>query len=133
MFAISDAPVCAAQSVSIVGASLEESIGVHCRVNADPSDVEFEWIFSNSGERIESASSHGQYNIEADGPNGFIGKCAGIDQRTFVCVNDMCFVLSPAGRDQTMDHLIICGASTNADYVDQILRNHEMSTTAIFN
>lgn len=74
LFAISDAPVCATQSVSIVGASLEESIGVHCRVNADPSDVEFEWVFSNSGERIESTSSHGQYSIESDGANGFIGK-----------------------------------------------------------
>lgn len=73
LYIVSDAPVCAAQSVTIVGASLEESVGVHCRVNADPSDVEFEWIFSNSGERIES-SSHGQYNIESDGANGFVGK-----------------------------------------------------------
>lgn len=70
----SDAPVCAAQSVTIVGASLEESVVVHCRVNADPPDVEFEWIFSNSGERIES--SHGQYNIESDVTNGFVGECA---------------------------------------------------------
>ena len=61
--------------MSIVGASLEESVGVHCRVNADPADVEFEWIFSNSNERIES--QHGQYNIEANGASGFIGKFNG--------------------------------------------------------
>lgn len=67
--------MCATQTVNIVGASLEESIGVHCRVHADPSEVEFEWIFSNSNERLESASSHGQYNIEANGANGFVGKC----------------------------------------------------------
>lgn len=64
--------MCAASSVNIVGASLEESVGVHCRVNADPSDVEFEWIFSNSGERIEAP--HGQYNIEPNNANGSIGE-----------------------------------------------------------
>lgn len=87
----SDAPVCAAQSVTIVGASLEESVGVHCRVNADPPDVEFEWIFSNSGERIES--SHGQYNIESDVTNGFVGECASdrwtkwsFDKEVLICL-----------------------------------------------
>lgn len=44
--------------MSVVGASLDESITVPCRVNADPPDVEFEWSFSSSGERYEVPAGH---------------------------------------------------------------------------
>lgn len=63
-----DSPVCAASSVTIVGASIEESISVPCRVNADPPDVEFEWSFSSSGERFEVP--HGHYTTVQDNGNG---------------------------------------------------------------
>lgn len=53
-----DSPVCAESTVSVVGASLDESITVPCRVNADPPDVEFEWSFSSSGERYEVPAGH---------------------------------------------------------------------------
>lgn len=61
---ITDSPVCAASSVTVVGASLDESISVPCRVNADPPDVEFEWSFSTSGERFEVP--HGHYTTVQD-------------------------------------------------------------------
>lgn len=50
-----DAPVCVAGAavVLMVGASLEESVAVPCRVAADPPDVAFEWTFTSSGERFE--------------------------------------------------------------------------------
>lgn len=59
-----DSPVCVESTVSIVGASLDESISVPCRVNADPPDVEFEWSFSSSGERFEVP--HGHYTTVQD-------------------------------------------------------------------
>lgn len=63
-----DAPVCTTPSVTVVGASLEESISVPCRVIADPSDITFEWTFSSSGERFEVP--HGHYTTVQDGNNG---------------------------------------------------------------
>lgn len=81
-----DSPVCAVSSVTVIGASIEESISVPCRVNADPPDVEFEWSFSSSGERFEVPHGHyttvqdnngdaGAAAMAADSPpsNGFIG------------------------------------------------------------
>lgn len=68
---LSDSPVCAASAVTIVGASLEESISVPCRINADPPDVEFEWSFSSSGERFEVP--HGHYTTVQDTGNKPIG------------------------------------------------------------
>ncbi|KAG4067835.1 hypothetical protein HA402_010521, partial [Bradysia odoriphaga] len=62
------APVCITPSVTVVGASLEESISVPCRVIADPSDVTFEWTFSSSGERFEVP--HGHYTTVQDGNSG---------------------------------------------------------------
>lgn len=59
-----DSPVCVESSVSVVGASLDESISIPCRVNADPPDVEFEWSFSSSGERFEVP--HGHYTTVQD-------------------------------------------------------------------
>lgn len=59
-----DSPVCVESTVVIVGASLDESISVPCRVNADPPDVEFEWSFSSSGERFEVP--HGHYTTVQD-------------------------------------------------------------------
>lgn len=59
-----DSPVCAESTVSMVGASLDESISIPCRVNADPPDVEFEWSFSSSGERFEVP--HGHYTTVQD-------------------------------------------------------------------
>lgn len=55
---LTDSPVCAASSVTIVGASLEESVSIPCRINADPPDAEFEWSFSSSGERFEVPQGH---------------------------------------------------------------------------
>lgn len=63
-FQIADSPVCAESTVSVVGASLDESISIPCRVNADPPDVEFEWTFSSSGERFEVP--HGHYTTVQD-------------------------------------------------------------------
>lgn len=62
-----DSPVCVASSIAVVGASIEESISVPCRVNADPPDVEFEWSFSSSGERFEVP--HGHYTTVQDNGN----------------------------------------------------------------
>lgn len=44
--------------VTVIGASLDESIVISCRVSADPSNVDFEWTFSNSGERFEVPAGH---------------------------------------------------------------------------
>lgn len=67
-----DSPVCVEPAVSVVGASLDESISIPCRVNADPPDVEFEWSFSSSGERFEVP--HGHYttiqDVSMNGQNG---------------------------------------------------------------
>lgn len=54
----SDAPVCISSSVTIVGASIDESVAIACRISADPPKVSFEWTFSNSGERYEVPSGH---------------------------------------------------------------------------
>lgn len=64
MNAYIDSPVCVESSVTVVGASLDESISIPCRVNADPPDVEFEWSFSSSGERFEVP--HGHYTTIQD-------------------------------------------------------------------
>ncbi|XP_033218272.1 B-cell receptor CD22-like [Belonocnema kinseyi] len=58
------APVCKTKEVTIIGASLEESVKVRCEVDADPADVGFTWEFNNSGENFEGASS------KLDGNNG---------------------------------------------------------------
>lgn len=57
-FSPADAPVCISSSVTIVGASIDESVAIPCRISADPSKVSFEWTFSNSGERYEVPSGH---------------------------------------------------------------------------
>jgi hypothetical protein len=44
--------------VTIVGASIDESVAIACRISADPPKVSFEWTFSNSGERYEVPSGH---------------------------------------------------------------------------
>lgn len=64
LFIFSDSPVCAESTVSMVGASLDESISISCRVNADPPDVQFEWSFSSSGEHFEVP--HGHYTTVQD-------------------------------------------------------------------
>lgn len=57
-YSLTDAPVCINSGVTVVGASLDESVKIGCRVSADPSKVSFEWTFSNSGERFEVPSGH---------------------------------------------------------------------------
>lgn len=65
---IPDAPVCAPSNVPLIGASLEESVTILCRVTADPPNIQFEWTFSSSGERFEVPA--GQYTTVQDGnPN----------------------------------------------------------------
>lgn len=61
--------MCAAASVTIVGASLEESVSIPCRINADPPDAEFEWSFSSSGERFEVPQGHFTTVHETNGGN----------------------------------------------------------------
>ncbi|XP_055848282.1 uncharacterized protein LOC129913564 isoform X2 [Episyrphus balteatus] len=52
------APVCSTTTVTVVGASIEESVPIPCRVNSDPPEIEFEWTFSSSGEHFEVPSGH---------------------------------------------------------------------------
>lgn len=54
--------------MSIVGASLDESVSIPCRVSADPPNVIFEWTFSSSGERFEVPPGH--YTTAQDLNNG---------------------------------------------------------------
>lgn len=56
--------MCKAKEVTIIGASLEESVKVRCEVDADPNEVEFVWEFNNSGENFEVAP------VKFDGNNG---------------------------------------------------------------
>lgn len=44
---------------------MEESVSILCRVTADPSNIQFEWTFSSSGERFEVPP--GQYTTVQDG------------------------------------------------------------------
>lgn len=70
LFPPTDAPVCISSSVTIVGASIDESVAIACRISADPPKVSFEWTFSNSGERYEVPSGHyttiQNFNTETD-------------------------------------------------------------------
>lgn len=52
------------KEVTIIGASLEESVKVRCEVDADPNEVDFVWEFNNSGENFEVAPA------KFDGNNG---------------------------------------------------------------
>ncbi|XP_066591328.1 protein turtle homolog A-like [Prorops nasuta] len=58
------APVCKSKEMTIIGASLEESVRVRCEVDADPGEVDFVWEFNNSGENFEVAPA------KFDGNNG---------------------------------------------------------------
>ncbi|KAG7204013.1 hypothetical protein KM043_001875 [Ampulex compressa] len=62
------APVCKTREVTIIGASLEESVKVRCEVDADPSEVDFVWEFNNSGENFEVAPA------KFDGNNGTLSE-----------------------------------------------------------
>lgn len=62
---IADAPVCAPSNIALIGASLDESVSILCRVTADPPNIQFEWTFSSSGERFEVPP--GQYTTVQDG------------------------------------------------------------------
>lgn len=53
-----DAPVCTASQITVVGASLEESVPILCHVSSDPPEINFEWTFSSSGEHFEVPSGH---------------------------------------------------------------------------
>lgn len=64
------APVCKAKEMTIIGASLEESVKVRCEVDADPNEVEFVWEFNNSGENFEVAPA------KFDGNNGTTSELA---------------------------------------------------------
>ncbi|XP_050293080.1 hemicentin-1 isoform X2 [Anthonomus grandis grandis] len=48
------APVCTNSEATIIGASLDEVLKVHCQVSADPADVTFQWQFNNSGESFDA-------------------------------------------------------------------------------
>ena len=64
IFLLTVAPTCKYKEVTIIGASLEESVRVRCEVEADPAQVEFVWEFNNSGENFEVAPA------KVDGNNG---------------------------------------------------------------
>lgn len=57
--------MCAPSNIPLIGASLEESVSILCRVTADPPNIQFEWTFSSSGERFEVPP--GQYTTVQDG------------------------------------------------------------------
>ncbi|CAG9764806.1 unnamed protein product [Ceutorhynchus assimilis] len=48
------APVCREPDITVIGASLDETLKVHCDVSADPTDVTFLWQFNNSGESFDA-------------------------------------------------------------------------------
>lgn len=54
--------------MALIGASMEESVSIPCRISADPPNVHFEWTFSSSGERFEVPS--GQYTTVQDNGGG---------------------------------------------------------------
>jgi hypothetical protein len=54
--------------VTIIGASLEESVRVRCEVEADPAEVDFVWEFNNSGENFDVALA------KFDGNNGTLSE-----------------------------------------------------------
>lgn len=57
------APVCRTASTVIVGASLDETVRVHCAVDADPRDVRFTWRLTNSADTFEvSPQKTGPHN-----------------------------------------------------------------------
>lgn len=58
------APVCKTKEVTIIGASIDESVKIRCEVEADPNEVDFVWEFNNSGENFELAPA------KFDGNNG---------------------------------------------------------------
>ncbi|XP_011303548.1 nephrin-like [Fopius arisanus] len=58
------APVCKTKEVTVIGASLDESVRIRCEVEADPSEVDFIWEFNNSGENFELGPA------KVDGNNG---------------------------------------------------------------
>ncbi|XP_008211195.1 hemicentin-2 isoform X1 [Nasonia vitripennis] len=62
------APICKNKEVTIIGASLEESVRVRCEVEADPGEVEFVWEFNYSGENFEVAPA------KFDGNNGTLSE-----------------------------------------------------------
>lgn len=70
--------------MTVVGASLEESVPIPCRVNSDPPEIEFEWTFSSSGEHFEVPS--GQYATVVQETTN-----TGSTHRTFIELNDTLF------------------------------------------
>lgn len=70
--------------MTVVGASLEESVPIPCRVNSDPPEIEFEWTFSSSGEHFEVPS--GQYATVVQETTN-----TGSTHRTFIELNDTHF------------------------------------------
>lgn len=83
-----DAPVCTSSVVMLVGASLEESVSVPCRVNADPPDVDFEWTFSSSGERFEVPHGHYTTLHDNNGNNNSRNNHGDSSRSTFVQPNE---------------------------------------------
>lgn len=58
-------PVCKETDITIIGASLDEAVKVHCDVSADPSDVTFQWQMNNSGESFDVQPQ--RFNASATG------------------------------------------------------------------
>lgn len=65
MFGFLDSPVCKETDITIIGASLDEAVKVHCDVSADPSDVTFQWQMNNSGESFDVQPQ--RFNASATG------------------------------------------------------------------
>ncbi|XP_052133369.1 uncharacterized protein LOC113217719 [Frankliniella occidentalis] len=58
-----DAPVCRSAVPVVVGASLDETVRVHCAVDADPKDVRFTWRLTNNADTFEvSPQKTGPHN-----------------------------------------------------------------------
>lgn len=53
-----DAPTCKPNQIRVHGIAKSEKASISCAVEANPSDVTFRWLFNNSAESIDVASSH---------------------------------------------------------------------------
>ena len=51
-FFITDVPICASPEPVIYGVSKNELVNIVCKVEANPSEVQFKWTFNNSAELI---------------------------------------------------------------------------------
>ncbi|XP_014218538.1 synaptogenesis protein syg-2-like isoform X2 [Copidosoma floridanum] len=86
------APICKSKDVTIIGASLDESVRVRCEVDADPAEVDFTWDFNNSGEIFEVEPT------KAQGKNGTLSELVytPVTERDYGALT--CYGRNPIGK-----------------------------------